>query len=163
MDELDEWLRRDYATAYRTACLVLRNPHDAEDAVQEAFLDVWKTAARYDRARSSVRSWICLLTHRRAVDLARREARRRLADGTAHELPEDSYSAEEAVVLRFDRRRVVAALHTLNDRNRELLELSYYGGLSQSELARRFDMPLGTVKSRMFQALAQLRGELTTA
>jgi RNA polymerase sigma-70 factor (ECF subfamily) len=144
------------AVAYK----VLRDRALGEDAVQEAFLDLWKTAGAFDRERSSVRTWICLLTHRRAVDIARREARRRLADGTSEELELDSYSAEEVVLLRYDRRRVQAAVEKLSGRNQELIELAYYGGLTQSELARRFEMPLGTVKSKMFQALTQLRVEL---
>ena len=138
--------------AYR----VLRDRDLAEDAVQEAFVDLWKTAKGFDPARSSVRGWICVLAHRRAVDLARREARRRLADGHAGELDAESYSAEDAVLLRLEQHSVQAALKQLNDRHRELLELAYYGGLTQSQLAERFGLPLGTVKSRMFEALRKL-------
>jgi len=155
--------RRHAAVARGLAFRVLRDRGLAEDAVQEAFVDLWKTAARFDPARSSVRSWICLLTHRRAVDLARREARRRLADGHAGELDEGSYSAEDAVMLPLEQRSVRAALEQLNDRHRELLELAYYGGLTQSQLAERFGLPLGTVKSRMFEALRRLAAALGPA
>lgn len=135
---------------------VLSDRDLAEDAAQEAFVDLWKTAKTFDPDRSSVRSWICVLAHRRAVDLARREARRRLADGSAGELDNESYSTEEVVMLRLEQRSVRDALDELNDRHRELIELAYYGGLTQSQLAQRFDLPLGTVKSRMFEALRRL-------
>ena len=138
--------------AYR----VLRDHGLAEDAVQEAFVDLWKTAKAFDPARSCVRSWICVLAHRRAVDLARREGRRRLADGHAGTLDAESYSAEEVVLLRLEQRNVQAALAQLHERHRDLLELAYYGGLTQSQLAERFGLPLGTVKSRMFEALRKL-------
>ena len=155
--------RRHAALARGLAYRVLRDRDLAEDAVQEAFVDLWKTAATFDPERSSVRSWICVLTHRRAVDRPRREARRRLADGHAGELDRDSYSAEDVVMLRLDQRSVRAALEQLNDRHRELLELAYYGGLTQSQLAARFDLPLGTVTSRMFEALRRLGAALGPA
>lgn len=149
--------RRHAKLARGLAFQVLQDRELAEDAVQEAFVDLWKTAATFDSARSSVRSWICVLTHRRAVDLARREASRRLADGHAGDLDRESYSAEDVVILRLEQRSVRAALEQLNDRHRELLELAYYGGLTQFQLAERFDLPLGTVKSRTFEALRRLR------
>lgn len=155
--------RRHAALARGLAFRVLRDRDLAEDAVQEAFVDLWKTAAKFDPARSSVRSWICVLAHRRAVDLARRDARRRLADGTTDELDNTSYSAEDVVMLRLEQRSVRAALEQLNDRHRELLELAYYGGLTQSQLAERFGLPLGTVKSRMFEALRCLASTLGPA
>lgn len=151
---------RHAATARQLAFRVLRDRDLAEDAVQEAFLDLWKTAEKFDPARSNVRGWICVLAHRRAVNLALREARRRTADGHAGELDRESYSAEDAVMLRLEQRSVRAALAQLGDRHRELLELAYYGGLTQSQLAERFDLPLGTVKSRMFEALRRLGATL---
>lgn len=151
---------RHVSLAKALAFRVLRDAALAEDAAQEAFVALWRTADAYDPGKASVRSWICLLAHRRAVDLARREARRRLADGHAGEVDLDSYTAEDVVLLRFDRKRVRAALDRLSHRNRELLELSYYGGLTQTQLAKRFEIPLGTVKSRTSHALALLRVEL---
>ena len=147
---------RHAGVARGVAYRVLRDRDLAEDAVQEAFIDLWKSAKTFDPAQSSVRSWICLLSHRRAVDLARREARRSVVGGHVGELDAESYSAEEAVMLRLEQRSVRAALEQLNERHRELLELAYYGGLTQSQLADRFDLPIGTVKSRMFEALRRL-------
>lgn len=148
--------RRHSSLARGIAFRVLRDGHLADDAVQEAFVDLWKTAKKFDSSRSSVRSWICVLAHRRAVDLARREARRRLGDGEAADLDPESYSAEDAVMLRLEQRTVRDALEQLQGHHRELLELAYYGGLTQTQLAQRFDLPLGTVKSRTFEALRRL-------
>ncbi len=157
-------LHRSYvAVARGVAVRVLRDRALAEDAVQEGFLDLWRTAEGFDAARSSVRGWICVLVHRRAVDLARREARRRAADELQPAPDRDSYTAEEIVVVRYDQRRVRSALEQLPAPQRELLEHAYWGGLTQPQLAERFGLPLGTVKSRTFEALRLLRQELVAA
>jgi RNA polymerase sigma-70 factor (ECF subfamily) len=136
---------------------VLRDAALAEDAVQEAFLAVWRTAASFDPTRASAQTWVLTLVHRRAVDVVRREERRR-ADPLADDAPEPggAETAAEAE-LRERRRRVQAALAQLPPDQRQALELAYYGGLSQSELAERLGVPLGTIKSRMYVALGRLR------
>ena len=144
--------------AYGLAFRVLRDDRLAEDAVQEAFLGVWRTAAGFRAERAKASTWILTLVHRRAVDLVRREERRRtepLDDETRDAAT--SESAEDAAWLGFERERVQDALRQLPDTQREAIELAYYGGYSQSELAERLGMPLGTVKSRMFAGLARLR------
>jgi RNA polymerase sigma-70 factor (ECF subfamily) len=156
-----ETLHARHAGLVRTVAFrVLRDHTLAEDAAQDAFLDLWRSAAGFDPDRASVRTWLCVLAHRRAVDLARREARRRLADGAAAGLDPQSYVLEEIVVLESERRRVRTALLQLTERNRRLIELMYVGGLTQSQAADRLGLPLGTVKSATFHALAQLRGLL---
>jgi len=145
--------------AYGLAFRVLRDDRLAEDAVQDAFLTVWRTAAGYSAERAKATTWILTLVHRRAVDLVRREQRRRaepLDDAEGHE-DAASASAEEAAWLHFERERVQAALRQLPDTQREAIELAYYGGFTQSELAERLGEPLGTIKSRMFAGLARLR------
>lgn len=145
--------------AYGLAYRVLRDERLAEDAVQEGFLAVWRTAAGYAAERAKASTWILTLVHRRAVDLVRREQRRRaepLDEGGAHEEAVVG-SAEEAAWLRFERDRVQGALELLSDVQREAIELAYYGGFTQSELAERLGQPLGTIKSRMFAGLARLR------
>ena len=144
--------------AYGLAFRVLRDDRLAEDAVQEAFLGVWRTAAGFRAERAKASTWILTLVHRRAVDLVRREERRRaepLDDETRDAAT--SESAEDAAWLGFERERVQGALRQLPDAQREAIELAYYGGYSQSELAERLGMPLGTIKSRMFAGLARLR------
>jgi RNA polymerase sigma-70 factor (ECF subfamily) len=150
--------------AYGLAYRVLRDDRLAEDAVQEAFLAVWRTAARFTAERAKASTWILTLVHRRAVDLVRREERRRaepLDDETRDAATTDS--AEEAAWLGFERDRIQAALKLLPDAQREAIELAYYGGFSQSELAERLGQPLGTIKSRMFAGLARLRELLDDA
>jgi RNA polymerase sigma factor (sigma-70 family) len=143
-------------TAYGLALRVLRDQALAEDAVQEAFLAVWRTAGRFMPEKGRASTWILTLVHRRAVDAVRREQRRRadsfeLADEPTVE------GVEEDAFLRLQRERVQAALRRLPDAQREALELAYYGGFSQAELAERLGQPLGTIKSRMFTGLSRLR------
>jgi RNA polymerase sigma-70 factor (ECF subfamily) len=144
--------------AYGLALRILRDERHAEDAVQEAFLQVWRSAATFRPERAKASTWVLTLVHRRAVDLVRREERRQADpltdDSVVGSAPEDT---EEAAWHRFERERVQTALKQLPDVQREALELAYYGGFSQSELAERLGVPLGTVKSRMFAGLARLR------
>jgi RNA polymerase sigma factor (sigma-70 family) len=145
--------------AYGLALRVVRDERLAEDAVQEGFLALWRTAAAFRAERAKASTWILTLVHRRAVDVVRREERRR-AEPLGEELAAqagESETTEEAAWLRFERERVQDALRQLPDVQREAIELAYYGGFSQSELAERLGVPLGTVKSRMFAGLSQLR------
>jgi RNA polymerase sigma-70 factor (ECF subfamily) len=158
-DALAELYDRVSRIAYGLALRVLRDERYAEDAVQEAFLQVWRRAATFRADRAKASTWILTLVHRRAVDLVRREERRQ-TDTLTEEATADVASTEstdEAAWLRFERERVQAALKELPDAQREALELAYYGGFSQSELADRLGVPLGTIKSRMFAGLARLR------
>ena len=146
--------------AYGLARRILRDDALAEDAVQEAFLAAWRSAGRFMPERSKASTWLLTLVHRRAVDLVRREERRR-----AEALDEREHAAEvssdEVVWLRYERERVQAALARLPDQQREAIELAYYGGFTQSELSERLGQPLGTIKSRMFTGLGRLRELLT--
>jgi RNA polymerase sigma-70 factor (ECF subfamily) len=155
---LGELYDRISRVAYGLALRVLRDERHAEDAVQEAFLQVWRNAASFRPERAKASTWILTLVHRRAVDLVRREERRHtepITDDTP--LPAAGERTDEAAWLRFERERVQKALGQLPDVQREALELAYYGGYSQSELAERLGVPLGTIKSRMFAGLARLR------
>ena len=157
---LAELYDRFGAVAFGLALRVVRDAALAEDAVQEAFLTVWRTASRFVAERGKARTWILTLVHRRAVDIVRREERRRaepLESENRADPPDPTGSAEDAAWLGFERDRVQAALHALPDTQREAIELAYYGGYSQSELAERLGVPLGTIKSRMFAGLARLR------
>ena len=153
---LAELYDRVGGTAYGLAYRVLRDEALAEDAVQEAFLGLWRSAGSFIPERAKASTWILTLVHRRAVDLVRREQRRRTEP--IEGAPEPAVgSAEEAAWLRLDRERVQSALAQLPDQQREAIELAYYGGYTQSELAERLGQPLGTIKSRMFAGLTRLR------
>jgi RNA polymerase sigma-70 factor (ECF subfamily) len=146
--------------AYGLALRILRDGQLAEDAVQDGFLTVWRTAATFRAERAKASTWVLTLVHRRAVDLVRREERRRtepLDEELAARAGAAAEPTEEAAWLRFERERVQVALKQLPDTQREAIELAYYGGFSQSELAERLGVPLGTIKSRMFAGLARLR------
>jgi RNA polymerase sigma factor (sigma-70 family) len=144
--------------AYGLALRVLRDGALAEDAVQESFLAVWRGAHRYVAERGKASTWILTLVHRRAVDAVRREQRRRTEPlEHAPQAEGATPAADEEAWLRLRRERVQGALARLPDNQREALELAYYGGFTQSELAERLGEPLGTIKSRMFTGLARLR------
>jgi RNA polymerase sigma-70 factor (ECF subfamily) len=150
--------------AYGLALRIVRDPALAEDAVQEAFLTVWRTAKDFRSDRAKPSTWILTLVHRRAVDVVRREERRRAAPLETSEEPDAYALATDEEIELSDRRRIVQeALRQLPDEQREALELAYYGGLTQSELAERLSVPLGTIKSRMFTGLRRLRDLLAEA
>jgi len=158
---LGELYDRFGRVAYGLALRILRDTALAEDAVQEAFLQVWRAAASYRPERAKASTWLLTFVHRRAVDLVRREERRR-ADPVAMS-EAIGPSADEAADTRSRRQIVQDALQRLPAEQREALELAYYAGLTQSELAERLGQPLGTIKSRMFTGLARLRTLLAEA
>ena len=148
--------------AYGLALRVLRDPSLAEDAVQEAFLQVWRSAEKFDRERAKVGTWLLTFVHRRAIDLVRREERRRTEPADSAPTP-TAPGADEDVDRRSKRAIVQGALRQLPPEQREAIELAYYGGYTQSELAERLGEPLGTIKSRMFTGLQRLRALLDEA
>lgn len=158
---LGELFDRYGGPAYGLAVRVIRDPALAEDVVQEAFLAVWRGAGRFMPERRAA-AWIMTLVHRRAVDLVRREQVRRAAPLEDGDDERREVSAEDVVWLRFERERVQAALALLPDQQRETIELAYYGGFTQSELAERLGRPIGTIKSQMFAGLRSL-GSLLAA
>jgi RNA polymerase sigma factor (sigma-70 family) len=158
--------RRYAPNALSLARRVVRQPFLAEEIVQEAFLAVWRNPRGYDQGRGSVRSWLMGMVHHRAVDLVRREEsqRRRAEDARTDDLVvlEDVADAvAEELDLPRERRAVRAALDELPAEQRQVIELMYFGGLSQTKIAARLDLPLGTVKSRTLLGKRRLRAALT--
>jgi RNA polymerase sigma-70 factor, ECF subfamily len=132
----------------------------AEDVVQEAFLSLWRSGARYDRARGSVRSWLLTVVRNRAIDAFRRTVlydRRAVADeGIAERLPAPELTDTE-VARRDDARQIRHALEDLPPDQRQVIELAYFGGFTHSQIAELLELPTGTVKGRMRLGLAKLR------
>jgi RNA polymerase sigma-70 factor (ECF subfamily) len=142
---------------------VLRDPAQAEEVAQEALLEVWRTASRYDPAKGSAASWALTIAHRRAVDRVRSEQasterERRLA---TEEVPYDEV-VEEATA-RLERQQVRRCLGSLTELQREAITLAYYQGYSYREVAERLDTGLPTVKTRMRDGLIRLRDCLGVA
>jgi RNA polymerase sigma factor (sigma-70 family) len=162
-EALAELYDRFGGIAYGLALRILRDEPLAQDAVQEAFLAVWRNADHFLAERARASTWVLTIVHRRAVDLVRREDRRRGEPLESAPEPSPSRTVEEEADLGFRRRVVQEALRRLPPDQRQALELGYYGGLTQSELAERLNQPLGTIKSRMFSGLARLRELLAQA
>jgi RNA polymerase sigma-70 factor (ECF subfamily) len=160
---LAELYDRFGGVAYGLALRILRDESLAQDAVQEAFLAVWRTADRFLAERAKASTWILTLVHRRAVDLVRRQERRRGEPLESAPEAVASEQVEEQATIRFQRQVVQEALRRLPPEQREALELGYYAGLTQSELAERLGQPLGTIKSRMFTGLTRLKDLLAQA
>jgi RNA polymerase sigma-70 factor, ECF subfamily len=135
----------------------------AEDVVQEAFLSIWRSGARYDRSRGSVRTWILGITHHRAIDTLRRgvvQERHRASDEGIEERFETGERTDLEVARREEAKEVRGALEELPDEQRRAIELAYFGGFTQSEIAEMLGIPIGTVKGRMRLGLEKMRGRL---
>jgi RNA polymerase sigma-70 factor, ECF subfamily len=159
---LGELYDRYGRVAYGLALRIVRDRALAEDAVQEGFLAVWRSAGTFLAEQGKPSTWILTLVHRRAVDLVRREERRRAdpLEGVEPHHPARSEATDEEAWLRAQRQVVQEALRKLPPEQREAIELAYYGGFTQSELAEKLGQPLGTIKSRMFSGLRRLRERL---
>ncbi len=153
---------RHAPAAYGLALRVTRDEHLAQDVLQEAFADLWAQAERFDPQQSSVRSWVTMLTHRRAVDRVRREQsdRNRVTAYAHGSTTADHDSVAEVVELRAEHRRVRQALQGLTHLQRGALELAFFGGLTHAQVAQELDIPLGTAKTRIRDALRSLRTSL---
>ena len=132
----------------------------AEDVVQEAFVSLWRSGARYDRRRGSVRSWVLSVVHNRAIDTFRRDAVRTSRDVSDEGLAE-RMAASERTELEVERRdeadQVRSALGELPAEQRQVIELAFFGGFSHSQIAEMLKLPAGTVKGRMRLGLTKLR------
>lgn len=136
---------------------------DAEEVLQEVFLHVWNHASRYDASRSSVSTWLVLITRSRSIDRLRsRKVVDRVHEAAHQENPAGHASPDglETVFLRERRQRVKDELDKLPPEQRQVLEMAFYQGLSQTEIADRSSVPLGTVKTRTLLAMKKLRSAL---
>jgi len=150
------------AMAFSIAYRITGDRSAAEDVVQDAFLGAWRNAGRYAGARGSVRTWLLSIVHHRAIDAIRRRRPTVELPDSETILP-DTLTLPDAwgdVELRLDREAVQVALTRISDVQREAIELAYFGGLTQTEIAERTGVPLGTVKGRLRLGLRGMRAAL---
>jgi RNA polymerase sigma-70 factor (ECF subfamily) len=159
---LDRLYEHYGAMAFSIAYRITGDRTAAEDVVQEAFLGAWRNAGRYVEGRGSVRTWLLSIVHHRAIDAIRRRR-------PTTELPEVETALPDVLTIpdtwkeverRLDRENVAAAMSTISAVQREAIELAYFGGLTQTEIAERTGVPLGTVKGRLRLGLSGLRAAL---
>ena len=159
LEALEELYDKYRTMAYSIALRITSDTSLAEDVVQDAFLGAWRNAGRYAETRASVRTWLLAIVHHRAIDAVRR--RRPVSElPGSDEAPPSQLTVPDVwgeVSARLDGVAVREALATLSDVQREALELAYFGGLTQQEIAARTSTPLGTVKSRMRLGLLSMR------
>jgi RNA polymerase sigma-70 factor (ECF subfamily) len=132
----------------------------AEDVVQEAFLSLWRSGARYDRGQGSVRSWVLSVVRHRAIDTFRRESvrtSRNISDESLAERMAAEARTETIVERNDEAQHVRTALGGLPAQQRQVIELAYFGGFSHSQIAEMLKLPAGTVKGRMRLGLTKLR------
>ncbi len=143
---------------------VVRDPAQSEEVTQEAFVELWRLAPRFDASRGSVRSWAATLAHRRAIDRVRSEqSSRDRAEREAQKRPIQSNDVAEQVVANIDGTRVRKALERLTEMQRQAVELAYFGGHSYREVALLLDVAEGTIKTRIRDGMIRLRDELGVA
>jgi RNA polymerase sigma-70 factor (ECF subfamily) len=154
---------RHSTAAFSLAYRMTGTRNTAEDVVQEAFLSLWRSGARYDRTRGSVRTWVLGIVHNRAIDALRRSMvhdRRRASDEGIEERFEARERTDVEAARRDEARDVRQALGTLPAEQCKVIELAYFGGFTHSEIASMLDTPIGTVKGRMRLGLEKLRHSL---
>ena len=155
---------RHGGAAYSLAYRIVGDRAAAEEVTQEAFISVWRSGARFDAARGSVRSWLLSVVRNRAIDFLRSRAGKapKLTfddDAVLEQRPAEERTEEEAL-QRETAAELRGALGKLPDPQSKVIELAYFGGFSHSEISRILNLPMGTVKGRMRLGLEKIRGEL---
>ena len=156
---------RHSAAAFSLAYRMVGRGNVAEDVVQEAFLSIWRSGARYERARGSVRTWVLGIVHHRAIDQLRRSSvhdKRRASDEGLEERLESGERTDNEVARREEAASIRSAMDTLPADQSHVIELAYFGGFTHTEIAGILEAPVGTVKGRMRLGLEKLRNQLRT-
>ncbi|MFL5899214.1 MAG: RNA polymerase sigma factor [Solirubrobacterales bacterium] len=155
---------RHGGAAYSLAYRIVGNRAAAEEVTQEAFISVWRSGARFDAARGSVRSWLLSVVRNRAIDFLRSKAGRApkldFDDAAVLEQRPAAERTEEEALRRETAGELRGALGKLPGEQSKVIELAYFGGFSHSEIAAILGLPMGTVKGRMRLGLEKIRGEL---
>ena len=165
VDAFGELYDRYQQRAYTVALSVCPDEGQAQDAVQDAFLSVWKTSASYDPERGSVAAWLLTVVRYRAIDLARRHAPQRARWVSDQRLAARAAvdDVSEKVIEHDNADHLRRCLSALSDEQREVITLAYYGQLSHTEIATQLGLPSGTVKGRMRLGLQKLRASTQPA
>ncbi|MDX6724847.1 MAG: hypothetical protein QOD73_3251 [Solirubrobacteraceae bacterium] len=154
---------RHSGAAFSLAYRMVGRGNVAEDVVQEAFLSIWRSGARYERARGSVRTWVLGIVHHRAIDQLRRSSvhsKRRASDEGIEERLESGERTDVEVARRGEAETIRSAMETLPPEQSHVIELAYFGGFTHTEIAEILETPVGTVKGRMRLGLEKLRDRL---
>jgi RNA polymerase sigma-70 factor (ECF subfamily) len=154
---------RHSGSAFSLAYRMVGRGNVAEDVVQEAFLSIWRSGARYERARGSVRTWVLGIVHHRAIDQLRRSSvhdKRRASDEGLEERLESGERTDNEVARREEAASIRSAMDTLPADQSHVIELAYFGGFTHTEIAGILEAPVGTVKGRMRLGLEKLRNQL---
>ncbi len=164
-DALNDLYSRYMTPVYSLSLHMLKQPSLAEEVTQDVFLNIWLKAESFNSGRGNPRSWIMSVTHHRVVDVIRSRRRSTVMTDpegydTLERLPSSGPSVESQVTQRLDRERIEKALDTLPDNQREVIELAYFEGYSQSEMADLLGQPLGTIKTRVRLAMQKLKAAL---
>lgn len=150
------------ARVYGMALRVVRDPAQAEEVTQEAYLEIWRTASRFDPDRGSALGWLLTITHRTAVDRVRSADASTRRDTSYHHQnqPVEHDSTSEAAQASLEAHRVRSAMAALTEVQREAVGLAYFGGYTHTEVAKMLDLPVGTAKTRIRDGLIRLRDAL---
>jgi RNA polymerase sigma-70 factor, ECF subfamily len=154
---------RHSGAAFSLAYRMVGRGNVAEDVVQEAFLSIWRSGARYERARGSVRTWVLGIVHHRAIDQLRRSSvhsKRRASDEGIEDRIESGERTDVEVARRDEAQAVRSAMESLPPEQSHVIELAYFGGFTHTEIAAILETPVGTVKGRMRLGLEKLRHSL---
>jgi RNA polymerase sigma-70 factor (ECF subfamily) len=154
---------RHSQAAFSLAYRMMGTRAGAEDVTQDAFLSMWRSGARYDRARGSVRTWVLGIVHHRAIDALRRATlhdRRRASDAGIEERFESRERTDVEAARREETGTVRRALDLLPADQCQVIELAYFGGFTHTEIAEMLDAPVGTIKGRMRLGLRKMRAQL---
>ena len=162
LEALEVLYDRYSGPVFSLAMQMLRDSGAAEEVTQDAFFNVWRRAASYRSDRGKVTAWLFSIAHHRVIDEVRKRRRREQAQSSQDvdllsQPADDAGDPARFAIMQMRRSQIKEALSNLRPEQRDVVILAYYGGLTHSEIAKKLDQPLGTVKTRMRLALKKLR------
>ena len=159
-----EFYDRHSTLMFSVACKILNDPGEAEDVLQETFMQIWEKAGRFDPKLGKAASWAVILVRNKAIDRIRASQRRtRLAEqaGVAHNIASEVADSANEIFYGHDKAKFIhSAIVELPEEQRQAIELAYFSGLTQDEISKKLNAPLGTIKARIRRGLLKLRDQL---